>query len=59
RNGSHYAQVEGFSDLLDRTEALIFERLLRLQEGDICPNPRTDKSCDYCPVTLCEVRDAR
>ncbi|MEG0096312.1 MAG: PD-(D/E)XK nuclease family protein [Raoultibacter sp.] len=59
RNGSHYAHVEGFSDLLDRTEALIAEKLLKLQKGDIYPNPCTAKSCDYCPVMLCEARDAR
>ncbi|MEG2459191.1 MAG: PD-(D/E)XK nuclease family protein [Raoultibacter sp.] len=58
RNGSHYAHLASFPDLLDCTEALIAERLGVLQAGLIQPCPHTEKVCTYCPVTLCEARRA-
>lgn len=45
-----------FGSYLDSIEALVGEKLARLYEGCIEPDPLTAQSCRYCPVANCARR---
>ena len=54
--GSKSAVKMNFSTYLDMVEELVGEKLARLYEGCIEPNPAAAQSCKYCPVANCERR---
>ena len=48
--------IESFDMLLDTCEELVSQQIKELLEGNIAPNPLTDKVCNYCPVVVCDKR---
>ncbi len=54
--GGKSAVKMNFCSYLDMVEDLVGERLVRLYEGCIEPNPMGVQSCRYCPVANCERR---
>lgn len=48
--------IDRFSDLLDRTEGLIAEKIDRLKAGDVEADPVDADACTWCPVMVCERR---
>ena len=45
-----------FQELIETSEALVESRIEELLDGNIIPNPISDKVCMYCPVGICEKR---
>ena len=48
--------IEHFDMLLDTCEELVSVRIKELLDGNIAPDPLTDKVCNYCPVVVCDKR---
>ena len=50
--------TSAFLDALDAAEEAVEQRLAHLLAGDVAPAAIDLKTCEYCPVGLCEHRDA-
>ncbi len=48
--------IENFNKLLDTCEELVSQRIQELIDGNIAPDPLTDKVCIHCPVVVCDKR---
>lgn len=49
-------RVASFNELLDEVENRIAQALVKLESGDVVPDPRGDNPCGFCPVQVCERR---
>lgn len=50
--------TDRFLEALDAAEEEVQERIERLLAGDIAPAAQDEKTCKYCPVGMCDHREA-